>query len=104
MPKAGDNTIGAFGTLQGNYTPQLRMYYEVEGKGILCDVFDLKFLGRTRDRKEALRRGKEWMKIDGASAAAEGAWDILHNWHVMGYSNTNGDVINAIQARLSSVK
>jgi len=84
MPVAGDNKIGACGTLQGNYTPQLRMYYESEKYGLLCEVFDLTFLGRTRDRKEALRRGREWMKLPGADQAAEDAWDIKHNWRVMG--------------------
>jgi len=97
MPKAGDNTIGAVGTLQGFYTPQLRMYSETEKYGILCDVFDLKFLGKTRDRKEALRRGREWMKRDGADAAAETAWDIHTNWRVMGIPQ------NEVRSRIQEV-
>ena len=100
MPKAGDNTIGAFGTLQGVYTPQLRMYSEHEKHGLLCDVFDLTFLGKTRDRKEALRRGREWMKREGASAAAEDAWDIMTNWRVMGIPEQ--DVRKRIRAALAA--
>lgn len=101
MPKAGDNTIGAFGTRQGVYTPQLRMYWESEKHGILCDVFDLTFLGKTRDRKKALRRGREWLKCEGASAAAEDAWDILNNWRVMDIPEH--DVRRRILDSLSSV-
>lgn len=89
MPAAGDNTIGACGTLQGVYTPQLRMYYEGKDQRLYCEVFDLTFLGKTRDRKEALRRGKEWMKLPGADAAAEKAWDIRNNWHVMGIAESD---------------
>ena len=98
MPKAGDNNIGACGTLQGYYTPQLRMYYEVENGKVYCDVFDLNFLGKTRNRKEAIRRGKAWQKQPNADGASETAWDILHNWRVMGVkeNEVRKEIMNAL--------
>lgn len=70
-------TIGAQGTRQGVYTPQVRVYHTI-GNRELCDVFDLHFLGRVRDRKEALKRGKAWLKRDGAAQAAETARALLY--------------------------
>ena len=77
MINPGDNTIGAFGTLQGIYTPQLRMYFHNEKYGLMCDVIDLSFLGKTRDRKEALRRGKAWIKLSGSNLRIKAASDLI---------------------------
>lgn len=70
-------TIGAQGTRQGVYTPQVRVYHKI-GTRELCEVFNLRFLGSVRDRKEAVRRGKEWLKRDGATQAAETARALLY--------------------------
>lgn len=66
-------TIGAQGNLLGIYTPEARVYH-----GKFCEVFKLKFLGKTRDRKEALRRGMKWVKRPGATQAAEISLKLLY--------------------------
>lgn len=66
-------TIGAPGTLQGNFTPQVRVYH---GEG--CDIFNLPFLGKARDRKTAMQRGREWLLRPGSVEAAATALRLLY--------------------------
>ena len=105
MPQAGDNNIGASGTRQGRYTPQLRMYYDDDNHGLCCDVIDLEFLGTVRggaDRaaaqKEAVRRGKEWIKKPGAGDAIEKSWDIRHNAQVLGIINPHVVALRVLES------
>lgn len=84
MKKAGDITITApKSTGTWAYQPTAKVWYETEAHGVLADEFRLPLPVRL-DRAQALRQGREWVKLPGAERALEDAWDLLHNHQAMG--------------------
>ena len=74
MPSPDQITVVSFGTRQGIYTPTVRMYDPEPGRyGLLYKEY--KFKGKTRDRKKAIAKGREIVKmIKDMSASDQRAW------------------------------